>query len=156
MKAMLILSQCMHLKSMLSDMSYELRLITCMVMALLAFSFFKCLYFHCKSTENVRKIKQLLESSRSQWRSGDLAGSRPVSPLPKIERVPACLALRRRSSLESSVKISEKEHNSSNESIQKLTDSPPSRSHIKVSTRERTETEPRRRKNQILAAQMLL
>ncbi len=160
MKAMLILSQCMHLKSMLSDMSYELRLITCMVMALLAFSFFKCLYFHCKSTQNVKKIKELLENSRSQWRSGDLAGSRPVSPLPKIERVPACLALRRRSSLESSVKISEKEknseHNSSNESIPKLTDSPPSRSHIKVSTRERTETEPRKRKNQIIPSEMLL
>ena len=160
MKAMLILSQCMHLKSMLSDMSYELRLITFMVMTLLAFSFFKALYFHCKSTENVRKIKQLLESSRSQWRSGDLAGSRPVSPLPKIERVPACLALRRRSSLESSVKISKtdetSEHNSSNETIRKLTDSPPSRSHIKVSTHERTETESRRRKNQIIPSEMLL
>jgi hypothetical protein len=160
MKAMLILSQCMHLKSILSDMSYELRLITCMVMALLSFSFFKALYFHCKSTQNVRKIKQLLENSRSQGKSGDLAGSHPVSPLPKIERVPACLALRRRSGLESSVKISEKEknseHNSSNESIRKLTDSPPSRSHIKVSTRERTETEPRKRKNQIIPSEMLL
>jgi hypothetical protein len=74
--------------------------------------------------------------------------------------VPACLALRRRSSLESSVKISEKEknseHNSSNESIRKLTDSPPSRSYIKVSTRERTETEPRKRKNQIIPSEMLL
>ena len=160
MKVMLILSQCMHLKSMLSDMSYELRLITCMVMTLLVFSFFKCLYFHSKSAQNVRKIKQLLENSRSQWRSGDLAGSRPVSPLPKIERVPACLSLRRRSSLESSVRISAKEkdseHNSSNESIRKLTDSPPSRSHIKVSTRERAETEPRKRKNQIMPSEMLL
>jgi hypothetical protein len=83
-----------------------------------------------------------------------------VSPLPKIERVPACLSLRRRSSLESSVRISAKEkdseHNSSNESIRKLTDSPPSRSHIKVSTRERAETEPRKRKNQIMPSEMLL
>ncbi len=153
---MLILSQCMQMKSMLSELSYELRLITCMVMALLAFSFLKALYFHCKSTENVRKIKHLLESSRSQWRSGDLSGAHPVSPLPKMERVPACLALRRRSSAESSVKFSEKEHNSSNESIRKLTDSPPSRAHIKVSTRERIETEPRRRKNQIIPSEMLL
>jgi hypothetical protein len=164
MKAMLILSQCMHLKSILSDMSYELRLITCMVMTLMVFSFFKALYFHCQSTQNVRKIRQLLENSRSQWRSGDLAGSHPVSPLPKIERVPACLALRRLSGSDSKLKITEKDqngaHNSSTDSIRKMRtlqqDSPPSRSHIKVSTRERTETESRRRKNQIIPAEMLL
>jgi hypothetical protein len=157
---MLILAQCLDLKSMLNDISYELRILICLVLILLALSGLKVFYFHCKSTHNVRKIKELLQTSRSQWRSGDLAGARPVSPLPKIERVPACLALRRRSSLESSIRISEKEknseHNSSNDSIRKLTDSPPSRAHIKVSTRERTETEPRRPKNQIMPSEMLL
>jgi hypothetical protein len=78
--------------------------------------------------------------------------------------VPACLALRRLSGSDSKLKITEKDqngaHNSSTDSIRKMRtlqqDSPPSRSHIKVSTRERTETESRRRKNQIIPAEMLL
>jgi hypothetical protein len=90
--------------------------------------------------------------------------SRPVSPLPRIERVPAYLSLRRRSSLiprvQSTANRETVEHDSSNESIRKLKstnpDSPPSRSHMKSSTNERAESPNRRRKNQIIAAEMLM
>jgi len=85
---MLILSQCMDLKSMMTDLGYELKVLIYLVVAVLALSVGKVIYYHCSSKRNVTKIKQLLESSRSQWRSGDPAHSRPVSPLPKIERVP--------------------------------------------------------------------
>jgi hypothetical protein len=176
MKSMLILSQCMDLKSMMTDLGYELKVLICLVVAGLALSVGKVVYHHYSSTHNVRKIKQLLESSRTQRRSGDLSGSGPVSPLPRIERVPTCLSLRRRSSLDASVKITAREkndeHNSSNESFRKLNilrrssstdqskllkpDSPPSRSHIKSSTNERKESPPRRSKNQIISAEMLM
>ena len=189
---MLILSQCMDLKSMMTDLGYELKILMCLVVFVLVLSVSKVVYYHCSSQHNVRKIKQLLESSRSQWRSCE----GPVSPLPKIERVPACLSLRRRSDNVSSVRSEGVDHNSSAESIRKLrtlqqndshsgtenirkmenlrkhsfssstdslkkmrnlqADSAPSRSHIKSSTSERTETEPRRRKNQIIAAEMLM
>jgi hypothetical protein len=149
MKSMLILSQCMDLKSMMTDLGYELKIMMCLVVTVLALSLSKVVYYHYSSQQNVRKIKQLLESSRPQRRSGDLSGSGPVSPLSRIERVPTCLSLRRRSS-----------HNSSNESVGKLKTSPPdspaSRSGIKTSTSERVETERRRRKNQIIAAEMLM
>jgi hypothetical protein len=171
MKSMILMSQCMDLKAKVIDIGYEMKILVYLVMTVLALSLFKVVYYYYSSTQSVRKIKQMLESSRSQWRSGDPAHSRPVSPLPKIERVPTCLSLRRRSDLVPSVKNTEPdksgEHNSSNDSIRKLNplrrnsssdqlklpkpDSPPSRSHIKSSTLERPETEHRRRKNQIIA-----
>jgi len=176
MKSMLLLSQCMDLKAKIVELGYELKILTCLVMTVLALSLIKLVHFYYNSTQNVRKIKQLLENSRSQWRSGDPTHSRPVSPLPKIERVPTCLSLRRRSGLDPSVKITDREkneeHNSSNESIRKLNtlrrssstdqlkllkpDSPPCRSHIKSSTNERIESPPRRSKNQIISAEMLM
>jgi len=189
MKTMLILSQCMDLKSMMTDLGYELKVLIYLVVTVLALSVGKAVYYHCSSKRNVTKIKQLLESSRSQWRSGDPTRSRTVSPLPKIERVSTCLSLRRRSNPDQSVKITDREqngdHNSSNESSRKLTeniqkmenlqkhsfsssteslkkmktghaDSPPSRSYIKSSTNERKESPPRRSKNQIISAEMLM
>jgi len=197
MKSMLLLSQCMDFKTKVLDLGYELRFLTCLVVTVLAWSVFKFVYFYYSSTHNVRKVKQMLESSRSQWRSGDTTHSRPVSPLPKIERVPTCLSLRRRSALDPSVKITHPqqndEHSSSNESIQKMdtlrhsssteniqkmenlrrhsfsssndslnkmrnlqVNTPPCRSHIKSSTNERKESPPRRSKNQIISAEMLM
>jgi len=149
MRRMLILSQCLDIKSMLSDVSYELRILMCLVIAVLVLSVLKIVYYHVSNTHHVRKIKHLLETRRYNWRSGDLAVGTPVSPLPKIERVSGCLSLRRRSGQASSVHITETEHIV-------LPHSPPSRDCTKPSTGERHDTEPRRRKNQILAAQMLL
>jgi hypothetical protein len=82
--------------------------------------------------------------------------------------VPACLSLCRRSGYEH---LQSADHNSSDDSIEKLKavrrcastgslqnlgllkpDLPPSRSCVKSSTHERTEIEPRMRKNQIIAA----
>ena len=186
MKSMLLLSQCMDLKAKVADLGHELRILVFLVVTVLALSVSKVVYYHCSSQQNVRKIKQLLESSRPQRRSGDLCGSGPASPLPKIERVPVCLSLRRRSSVDPSVNITEidqnRGHTSSADSIKSMqtlqrssstdrsklvkpdspplrsykADSPPSRSHMKSSTSERTETEHRRRKNQIIAAEMLM
>jgi hypothetical protein len=197
---MILLSQCMDLKAKVVDLGYELKFLTCLVVTVLALSLFKVVYFYYNSTQNVRKIRQLLENSRSQWRSGDVTHSRPVSPLPKIERVPTCLSLRRRSDNVSSVRSNQThegaDHNSSNESMRKLrtsqqnvshsgtdtiqkiealqknsfssstdslhkmktgqADSPPSRSYIKSSTKERKESPPRRSKNQIISAEMLM
>ncbi len=173
---MLILSQCMDLKSMMTDLGHELKILNYLVVAVLALSVGKVVYHHCSSKRNVTKIKQLLESSRSQWRSNDLTSSGRISPLPKIERVPTCLSLRRRSSLDPSVKKTSQEkndeHTSSNESIRELNtlrrssstdqlkllkpDSPPSRFHIKSSTNERKESPSRRSKNQIISAEMLM
>ena len=148
MKSMLILSQCLDMKSMLSDISYELRILICLVISALALSVLKIVYYHFCSTYNVRRIKQLLETKRP-WRSGDVTTGIPGSPLPKIERVSGCLSLRRRSGQASSVKITETEQIV-------LPHSPPSRDCSRSSTSERTETEPRRRKNQIMASEMLL
>jgi hypothetical protein len=172
MKTMILLTQCMDLKAKVSDLSYDMKLVAFLVMTTFVLSLFKLVYFHYNTTHNVKKIKQLLESTRSHWRSGDLTGSRPVSPLPKIERVPTLLSLRKHSGSQSKIQIpaikQKDEHNSSTDSIRKLNtlrrnsdsdqlkllkpDSPPSRSHIKSSTLERPETEHRRRKNQIIAA----
>jgi hypothetical protein len=169
---MLLLSQCMDLKAMMADVSAELKIVMWLVLTALALSVLKVFYYHRNSSQNVRKIKQLMETNRSHWRSGDLTSSGPVSPLPKIERVPVCLSLRRRSghehhqsadhnsSNESIPKMKPLRRNSSSDSIQKMRlvkpDSPPSRSCVRTSTNERTETEPRRRKNQIQAAEMLM
>jgi hypothetical protein len=175
MKSMLILKQCMDLKSMMTDLGYELKILIYLVVAVLALSVGKVIYYHFNSAQNVRKIRQMLDNSRSTWKpaiQADITSSGRISPLPNIERVPTCLSLRRRSSLDESVKMTSREkndeHNSSNESIRKLNtlstdrlnllkpETPPSRHLIKSSTTERKESPPRRRKNQIIAAEMLM
>ena len=149
MKRMLILPQCMGLKSMLTDLAYELRILMFLVATVLALSVLKIGYHHLCNNCHVKKIKHLLETRRP-WRSGDMASSLAVSPLPKIERVPGCLSLRRRSSVQSET----------TESIEKLQNvmpgSPPSRSCTKSSTGERAQTSPHRHKNQIIASEILL
>ena len=143
MKSMLILSQCLDVKSMLSDLSYELRILICLVITVLALSVLKIVYYHFCSTYNVRRIKQLLETKRPFH-----VNSRPISPLPKIERVPTSLSIRRRS-----IKSSTLKQSSSESSLDKEQDMQRS---TNTSTAERTQTSPRRRKNQIVASEILL
>ena len=179
MKSMLILSKCMELKAKIVDLGFELKILICLVVIVLALSLFKALYYHFNSTNNVRKIRQMLENSRNNWRSADHTSSSPVSPLPTMQRVPACLSLRRRNSINLCVKNpanqSNSDSNSSNESVQQTKtlirsnssdslkqmqllkpDTPPSRRLMKSSTSERAESPPRTRKNQIIAAEMLM
>ena len=140
-------SQCLQLQSTLTEFHFELTLLLYLSCTILAVSVLKVLYYHLSNTNHVRKIKHLLETRRPSWRSGEVTTAAPVSPLPKIERVSGCLSLRKRSSGQaSSLKITE---------AQQSPHSPPARDCTKSSTSERTES-PRRRKNQILAAQMLL
>ena len=179
---MLILSQCMDLKSMMTDLGYELKILICLVVTVLALSLLKAIYYHFNSAQNVRKIRQLLDNSRSTWKPAipaDITRSGRISPLPNIERVPARLSLRRRSSLCSSGSMPAQPANStstsSNESVQQTKtlirsgssdrlkkmqlckpETPPSRHLIKSSTTERKESPSRRRKNQIIAAEMLM
>jgi len=176
---MLILSQCVHLKSMMTDMEYKLRILMCLVVTVLALSLLKVFYYHFNSAKNVRKIRQMLENSRTNWKSADHSSLSPSSPLPTMQRVPACLSLRRRNSINLCVKNpanqSNSDSNSSTESVQQtktlirssssdsLTkmqllkpDTPPSRRLMKSSTSERAESPPRKRKNEIIAAQMLM
>ena len=143
MKSMLILSQCMEFKSTLSEFGFELKVLICIASTVLALSLFKLVYYHLLNTHQVKKLKHLLEARRPFH-----VNSNPVSPLPKIERVPR-LSVRRRSG-----------QTSSNDSLLKeqgvQPDSPVSRCSTNTSTAERTETHTRRRKNQIVAAEILL
>ena len=150
MKPMLILSQCMDFKTTLTELRYELKILTCIATAALVLSVLKVVYYHLSSTHNVRRIKQLLETRRPYH-----ATSTPVSPLPKIERVPQYLSLRRRSGQGSSVMQSTSSPSPEKEQILQP-HSPISRSSLKTSTAERTETSPTRRKNQIIATELLV
>ena len=140
-----ILAKCLHMQSAMTELAYELKLLTWMVTAVLVFSVAKVVYYHFSSTYNVRRIKKLLETRRPYQVS-----STPVSPLPKIERVPSCLTLRRRSSLLKSSSLTDLQE----QIVQPH--SPPSRSALKTSTAERPETEFRRRKNQIMPTELLV
>jgi hypothetical protein len=175
---MLILSQCMDLKSMMTDLGYELKILICLVVTVLALSLLKAIYYHFNSAQNVRKIRQILDNSRSTWKPAipaDITRSGRISPLPHYERVPARLSLRRRSSLDQGVNKANSASNSSNDSVQQTKtlirstssdslkkmqllkpETPPSRHLIKSSTTERKESPSRRRKNQIITAEMLM
>ena len=163
MTPIVILAKCLHMQSAMTELAYELKFLTWLVAAVLVFSVAKVVYYHLSSTYNVRRIKQLLETKRPF--------SSPVSPLPKIERVPSCLSLRRCSFHSSSGSFSEKvptrlplqripiesssaETTENKKIVQPST--PVSRSALKTSTAERPETEFRRRKNQIMPTELLV
>jgi hypothetical protein len=140
-----ILAKCLHLQSAMTEVAYELNVLTWLVAAVLALSVFKVAYYHLSSTYNVRRIKQLLETRRPYH-----ATSAPVSPLPKIERVPKGLSLRRRSS----VKCTSSPSPEKEQGVQPH--SPTSRAALKTSTAERAETSPFKRRNQIIPTEILL
>ena len=149
MTPIVILAKCLHMQSAMTELAYELKFLTWLVAAVLVLSIVKVAYYHFSSTYNVRRIKQLLETRRPYQFSPT-----PVSPLPKIERVSSCLALRRRSSCDINSKPSLTRSNSQEQIVQPH--SPPSRSALKTSTAERPETEFRRRKNQIMPTELLV
>ena len=143
---MLITSQCLDLKSQMEDVRCELRMY---IFIVLLVSLLKIVYYHLFNQYHVRKIKQLLEVKRPFSNPAVSCSFGSLPDLPKIDRVQQHISMRRRSSIYSNPESPVKE-----KGLQRA--SPPSRSYIKSSTSERTETSPCRRKNQIVASEILL
>jgi hypothetical protein len=166
MKAMMILSQCIEIKTMLNEISQDVQTLICLVMFALMISALKIVYYHLVNTCHVKKIKHLLEV-RKPYSTPISCSYGRLPDLPKIERVPGTSSVQKQES--SSVEMTERHnndgHNSSTDSIRKLRilepNSPPSRLSKRrisgaVSPISRSEQVPDRRKNQIMPTELLV